>query len=144
MGLHLILLPMACECPACSSPPDSLRLKITDRETSKDLIYTGIYQADSISIYYFDDSESKKYIDFEIYTDTLQEKTMIESHEIGWKSAEGIKTYYLYLNSVETDTITLNVEERNDDCCTFFEFVNFEINGNKPVEDTDYFYNYLK
>jgi hypothetical protein len=147
-GLILVSGFFSCEsifnCPECFTPPAPLVLKVSSSFDSTDLIYNGFYQADSILIYYFD-GNSKKLVDVEVYSDSVKETSVIVSNEISWISSGGEKTFFVYLNNFDTDTIYLDVREANDDCCTYFEWLCFEINGNIVEPDnTNYWYNYLK
>jgi hypothetical protein len=128
----------------CFTPPGPLSLQISDKTTGDDLIYNGVYNADTITIFYFD-KNVKTYIDFSVNTDSVQQYAIINSSEIPWKSVEGFKDFYLYLNAEETDTIYFDVISRSEDCCTYHPFIYFGINGNEIVYDaTDYWYDYKK
>lgn len=128
----------------CFTPPGALNLKITDKADSTDLIFTGVYDADSISIFYID-KDVKKSIDLSVFTDSVNQRSMIVSSEIAWKSAEGFKDYFLYLNSQETDTLYLDVVSVTENCCTYHPYLGFEINGIVIEMDTsDYMYDLKK
>jgi hypothetical protein len=119
----------------CFTPPGELRLKVTDKADSTDLIYTGLYNVDSIAIFYFD-NDVKKFIEMDVITDSANHKSMIASNEISWKSVEGFKDFYLYLDYQDTDTLYLDVVTVNEDCCTFHNFNYFGINGTETEWDT--------
>jgi len=148
LGL-LFLFVLACKnftCPTCDTMPQALRLKITDKKSSEDLIFNGTYKAEEISITYFKDQKEET-IDIEIVTDTENESSMIISYEIPWKSLAGIKTYYLHLNSTknETNTLYLNVVSKSGDCCESYKYVDFEINDEIiELDPADYIYNLQK
>ena len=128
----------------CFTPPGELRLKITDQTDSTDLIYTGVYNADTIAFFYFD-KDVKKIIEMDVVTDSSNQRSMIISNEISWKSVEGFKDFYLYLNYQDTDTLYLDVVTVNEDCCTFHNFNYFGINGTETEWDsTDHIYNLKK
>ena len=128
----------------CFTPPGDLRLKITDKADSTDLIYTGVYDADSISIFYFD-KNVKKPIEFSIHTDSVNQRSMISSGEIAWKSVEGFKDYFLYLNWEEVDTLYFDVVSATENCCTYHPFIYFGINSIETEFDTsDYMYDFKK
>ena len=119
----------------CFTPPGELRLKVTNKADSTDLIYTGVYNADSIAIFYFD-NDVKKFIEMGVITDSANHKSMIASNEISWKSVEGFKDFYLYLDYQDTDTLYLDVVTVNEDCCTFHRFNYFKTNGIEAEWDT--------
>ena len=128
----------------CFTPPGELRLKITNEAGSTDLIYTGVYDADSIAIFYFD-KDVKRFIDVDVFTDSVNQRSIIASNEISWKSVEGFKDFYLYLDYEDTDTIYLDVVTVNEDCCTYHPFIYFGINGTETEFDaTDHLYDFKK
>ncbi len=131
-------------CPDCSAQPEIFRLKITDSEDSTDLIYNGYYDSDSVLIFYNDNGE-KKYIETEIHFDTILKKSKILSHEISWKSSEGYKEYFLYLNFLDIDTIYFDAEKSPNDCCPFYSLIDFKINNIKiEIDTTDNIFNFKK
>jgi len=128
----------------CFTPPGDLRLKITNEADSTDLIFTGVYNADSIAIFYLDNNV-KRNIELSIYTDSVNQRSMISSAEIAWKSVEGFKDYFLYLNWEEVDTLYLDVVSATENCCTYHPFIYFGINGTETEFDTtDYMYDFKK
>ena len=116
------------DCPDCSMQPEIFRLKITHYENATDLIYNGYINSDSILIFYYADGD-KKFLDTEIHLDSALKKAKIVSHEISWKSAEGYKEYFLYLNSLDIDTMFFDVEKTPNDCCPFYALIDFKINN---------------
>jgi len=116
----------------CTSPPGPLSIRIMN--DSIDLIYSGYYNVDSISISY-STKEGKFVIDKEIYSDSLKKTSRIISNEITWKSVEGIKWYHLHLSETEIDTIYLNVESVTHDCCSSHPIIEFEVDGVEPEYD---------
>jgi len=132
------------DCPECFSPPSELKLKITNKTNSIDLINSGFYDNDSIAICYYD-NDKKKYIEFSIIDDTINNKSIIISNDITWKSTEGFKNYFLYLNVYDTDTVLLDVQTITKNCCTYHPVIEFKINGNKvEIDPNDYVYNLKK
>jgi len=131
----------------CFTPPGELALKITDIDDGADLIYTGVYNADSLAIYYFGNNSSgiKRYIILEVQTDSARQSSFIISNDISWKSVEGFKDFYLYLNYQETDTLFYDVVSKTEDCCTYHPIMSFSINGNDvEYDNTDYTYDLKK
>ena len=84
----------------------------------------------------------KHEIDLDVYSDTSFQKSRIVSQEISWKSLEGFKNCYLYLDSNDTDTIFIDVISVFENCCTSHYISDFTINGHQlPYDAVDY--NYL-
>jgi len=128
----------------CFTPPGELVLKITAIDDGSDLIYTGVYNADTIAIYYFD-ANVKRHIEMNVFTDSANQSSAIVSNEISWKSVEGYKDFYLYLNYQETDTLFYDVVSKTEDCCTYHPIMSFCINGNDvEYDNTDYTYDLKK
>ena len=142
--LFLLFLTFACNCPECTTPPESIALRIVDNPDSTDLIFTGMYSADTIAIYYIE-NDTRKEIKLEVATDSINNKSVIYSHEIGWVSAAGEKEFFLYLNHHETDTVYLDYEEQSDRCCSSYLIKEFSINDVELKRDNaDFLYYYFK
>jgi hypothetical protein len=129
------------DCPECFSPPNGIALRILSKNDSIDLISNGTYYTDSISIYYLVNN-IKHEIDFDIFSDTLLQKSRIVSHEISWKSLEGHKNCFLYLDQDDKDTIFIDVISVFENCCTSHTILDFTINGHQLFYDV-IDYNYL-
>jgi len=128
----------------CFTPPAPLEFMITDKITASDLVYTGVYRADTIEIFYFENS-LKKYVDVTVFSDTVEQISIIRSNEIGFISAGGIRDFYLYLDWQDTDTLHLDVVTVNEDCCTYHNYNYFGINGDEiEYDNDDDIYNYRK
>jgi hypothetical protein len=115
-------------CPECFTPPEIFRLRLIDKIHSTDLISSGYFNKDSIRMYYFD-KNVRKDIEIELHTDSASNKTILYSNEIGWISISGFKEYFLKLDSVDTDTLYVDVVKKVEDCCTFHPYKAFKYNG---------------
>jgi len=143
-ALFLLFLTLACNCPECTTPPESIALRIVNNQDSTDLIFTGKYSADTIAFYYIE-NDIRKDVKHNIVTDSISRKSVIYSYEIGWVSATGVKEFFLYLNHHETDTVYLDYKEQSDRCCTSFLIKDFLINNVELKRDhVDYLYYYFK
>jgi hypothetical protein len=132
------------DCPECFTPPQELNLKITDYTTATDLIFNNSISRDSIELFFYENG-NRKLLEHEIYIDSVNSKAILICYEISWKSANGIKDFYLCLGDNDIDSINLDVERKSNDCCTYFEWKAFKINGNDiHVDLIDYVYNYKK
>jgi hypothetical protein len=135
LGLILIFLTQ-CEdrtlhcTEKCFTPPDTFRLRLINKSNYSDLITSGFFNKDSICLYYFNKKVGKNIeIELEIYTDSTNHKTTIYSNEIGWISASGFKDFFLKLNSIDIDTLYLDVVKINANCCIFYPCKTFKYNG---------------
>lgn len=122
----------------CFTPPEALRLRVIGKQDSTDLIFNGFFDIRFISLYYFNNT-GKVTVDTEIQTDTINEISIIYSDEISWKSVEGIKDYFLFLNSIDNDTLYLNVESISENCCRYHPYVDFTINGEEVEFENGYY-----
>lgn len=131
-------------CGECFTPPTEFRLEIHDKTDFSDLIYNGFYNKDSIRIYYYENLV-KKNIKIDFFNDSVKKSCTIVSNEIGWKSIEGFKDYFLYLSAGETDSLFINAEMKTENCCTFHPYVDADINGTPLLTDsTSYSYYFVK
>lgn len=117
----------------CFTPPQPISFRVMNDST--DLIYTGYFNEDSISLYYMD-GETQIETDISIYNDTVLEYSRIHSNVISWKSVEGYNDFYLRLNSLNIEEVYLVVELITEDCCTFHPITSIEINSDPPSFDT--------
>ena len=117
----------------CFTPPGPITFRVMN--DSIDLLYTGYYDEDSITLYYMD-GDSKIDTEISIFNDTVLEIGIIHSNVITWKSVEGYRDFYLRLNSTEIDEIYLVVQSLTQDCCTFHPIMDIEINGDQPAFNT--------
>ncbi len=96
-GFAIISMMISCDkCGECFTPPSGVGLMITDKDDGTDLIFNGTYYADSILIYYYDQN-NKKNVEISTILDTLNQRGIVYSRDIAWKSVEGFKNFYLYL-----------------------------------------------
>ncbi len=115
-------------CDDCITPPEVFRMMIVDKDTGADLIDEKTYFRDSLEIFYFLNEEKKK-VSFQINEFNSQE-SVIESENLPWISAGGdSKTFFVKLNSSDTDTLYVNVTEYLHYCCRSFPYSEVLING---------------
>jgi hypothetical protein len=83
-------------------------------------------------------------VPFQVITDSVNKKSVISSSDIGWKSAEGFKNYYIRLNYLDTDTLYLDVAKISvsGKKCTSYQYNSFRYNGQEIELDAKE-YNYL-
>jgi len=124
------------ECDECFTPPQPIFMKIIDTYENN-LLSTGIYSKDSLKLYFFDGSQ-KKNVEFVVTTNS-QQPDIIVSSDMAWFSINLKTDFYLYLNKFDTDTLTLEIEQKSDDCCTSHPIKTFAINGKTAtISSMDY------
>lgn len=119
------------ECGECFTPPGTILLVILDDSTGSNLLRPGAYDPDSIKI--SNTLEFNNNIGLTFYGN--DSSRIMSTGNLSWEGIGGPKTFYLYLNSTETDTILLNVVVVNDDCCTWHNLEQFDINGTQAEWD---------
>ena len=124
------------DCPPCFTPPETLNLMLTDKATGEDLIFNHTYSPDTIMFYCYLNG-FKVALEQGIYLDSSTSRVIIYTSDPSWKSPTGIKDFYLYLGNNDTDTIFLDVEEKHNECCTYYDWKEFKINGNTMEIDTN-------
>jgi len=116
------------DCDDCFTPPQTFMMMIVDKDTGEDLLDGITYFTDSLEIYYFQ-NEERKNAPFQIEHFNSYEE-VIKSEHIPWLSVGGNKTFYIQLNSIDTDTLYLHVAEYLYYCCRSYPYVEATINGN--------------
>lgn len=125
------------QCGECFTPPEEIRLKLIDSQ-GNNLVENGTYTPDSISLYYLE-NQVKKPVRYDLSTYYPYFKNIIFSSELAWMSIGERMNYYLRLNYLDTDTLTLELKEKHSDCCTYFDVVYFTINGKQAeFSNTEY------
>lgn len=126
-------------CGECFTPPGGLPLRILSKVDSSDMLYSGAYHPDSVRIFYMLDDYP---VDFQLYIqlDATNQSGALYCDEISWKSLDGYKNSYLYLNVSDTDTIYLDVVRVTENCCTYHVFNELKINGMDVHQEEDYHY----
>jgi len=143
-GIFIMLTLHACTFPKCSSGPETLRLKILSKIDSTDLMTSGYYKMDTISIYYLD-KNVRKDVTIQIEKDEITNKTLLNSNDITSKSLEGFKDFYVYLNYKDQDTIFLDVVSKEDGHCTSNPINSFKYNNQViQLDNKEYLYKILK
>lgn len=140
VGTLIILNLSNCTFPKCSSGPESLQLRIISKTDSTDLLTSGYYKNDSISMYYLDKSVRKNVV-IQIGKDPVTNKTIINSNDITSKSLEGFKDFYVYLNYKDIDTLFLDIASKEDGHCTSNPVNSFKYNGQViQLDNKEYLY----
>jgi len=135
--LKFIIVTSACNTKECFTPPENFRMIIIDENTGLNLISEGYYQQDSIKIYYLDNFDEIELIDLEI-SNFISFSNVLISKELPWKSCiNSIKTYYLYLDQNDIDTLFIDVAVKNDDGCTWHEYNEVRFNDKIPTYNKD-------
>ena len=113
----------------CIQPPVPFRMEIIDKTTDENLISNGTYHADSIVFFGYDSTDVKKGVGYFLTTFNNQPNVII-SEELPIISGEDLtKTFYIYLNQNDTDTLYVDVQPTIENNCTYFQYIEVKING---------------
>lgn len=135
----IILFVVSClkteDCPeTCFTPPATFTLKIID-ESGNNLINNITYTPDSINIYSVNDNDST---DVEIYFEETYDGYILSSSDLPWDMMEtNNPTFFLYLNVSDTDTLTIEVVQKSDECCIWHTYDTYQYNGDDMIIDLD-------
>ncbi len=120
---------ISCECPECFTPPQELAIRLVDKNDSSDILFKNRANQKKISFYYLENNIQES-IEFDIFNDTIEKKSVILSGYPGFLSSLGNKYFYLKLDDIDIDTILYDVEEVSLDCCTYYETKTMKYNDN--------------
>jgi len=113
-----------CDDVACFSPPNEFSFQLLDKDSGEDLVANGTFAADEVSV--FSIAGNKKH-ELQVSTDSLA--YFFNDFEIGWETGPENTHYELRLNPSTIRPFTYETKNVNEDCCTFFELVRFEMDS---------------
>lgn len=113
-----------CENIECTPPPNEFTFQLLDKDSGEDLVVNGTLQADEISV--FSIVGNKKH---ELLVSTDSTGYFFTDQEIGWEVGPANASHELRLNPSTTLPFTYETKEVNEDCCTHFELVKFELDS---------------
>lgn len=119
------------DCDNCYTPPAYFGFTLLPSESGTSLI-PEVYRADSIKLYYLEEGQ-KKDVMFGYGTSVYLGTYMVTSDISVISAGKNIKTFYLYLNQQDTDTIYFDCDLVNDGCCTNYIYDSISYNGNKML-----------
>jgi len=108
-----------CDGVICFTPPPGFYLEIIDKESSENLYSIDNLNVNEISI------TGTNNEDVSISFINENNVNLINISDIGW--IMGYHSYILKLSNDIEIIINIEMEERNSDCCTFYEVLQFEI-----------------
>ena len=96
----------------------------------------SIYKLDTIKLFYFD-GDVKKDIIFGNGLSHYLGMYLVSTDISVISAGKNIKTFYLYLNQFDTDTIYFDSKLENDGCCTSYRYDSISYNGKKMLLDAN-------
>lgn len=110
-----------CEDIACFTPPPSFVFELVDETTGENLFTNETLNSEDIKVV----NENDKNVTFEFISEN--DYNVFSLNEIGWDIDP-----HIYTISVGTSvefTLELDMEEKSENCCTFFNTETFQISG---------------
>jgi len=110
-----------CEGIACFTPPPNFIFELVDKTTGENLFTNGVLNSNTIEIL----NEDAKKIAFNFITE--DDINLLQLSEIGWNL--GLHTYTVSVGTEVEFTITLEMESKHENCCSFFNTLQFNISN---------------
>lgn len=110
-----------CEDIACFTPPPNFTFELVDKTTGENLFTNGNLKDTDIEV--VDENEEKVTFKF-ISENSLN---IIDLPEIGWNL--NLHTYTITVGDNIKFRLELEMEEKHENCCTFFKIITFNISN---------------
>ncbi len=110
-----------CEDIACFTPPPNFAFELVDKTTGENLFTNGTLKDTDIEV--LDENEEKVTFKF-ISENSLN---IIDLPEIGWNFE--LHTYTITVGPTVEFRLELEMEEKHENCCTFFKVITFNISN---------------
>ncbi len=108
-----------CEGIVCFTPPRRFYIEVVDSVLGVNLYSTDNLQVNNITL----KNENNENVEFTFISEG--EINLIDISAIGWIT--GAHTYRLRLSNDVEIIIDIEMQKKNEDCCTFFQLDKFEI-----------------
>lgn len=109
-----------CEGYACFTPPPDFIFELVDSSTGENLFTNNTLNSNEITFI----TATNSAVEFTFIAEN--NLNLIQANGIGWNL--GINTYKLTVGSVTIDLL-VEMKEINENCCTYFEIVTFEVSN---------------
>lgn len=110
-----------CEDVLCFTPPPTFELELVDKTTGENLFTNDVLNPNDIKIL----DENSKNIAFNFISEN--DLNIIQLSEIGWNL--GAHTYKVTVGIDVQFNIELEMKEKHENCCTFFNTLQFNISN---------------
>lgn len=115
-----------CEDVDCFTPPQEFAFNIVDKTTGENVFATGEFNKADVDVFNENDQWTKH--QFNNYGDT----NLLILPEIGWQLER--TSYIIHLSDQDSINFVLNMEERHENCCTFFQETEFDVTNHNWTE----------
>ncbi|OIO99235.1 MAG: hypothetical protein AUJ98_11610 [Bacteroidetes bacterium CG2_30_33_31] len=110
-----------CKDYACFSPPEPLIFQFVDAASGKDLFYNNTF--DTINFKVVNSIKINQNFNF-IHQDS---SIFVIMPDIGWNT--GQQMYNIQLDSLTNLDVSIQMEQLNENCCTFFRMILFNVSN---------------
>lgn len=131
-------------CNNCNSAPLPFVFTLLPSENGTSMINDTTFVPDSIRLYYLNNNVERS-VNFVFITSAYLGSCIYTTDISNISAGTNVKTFYLYLNHNETDTIYFDSKIVNDGCCTYYQYDSLAYNSKKMPFNSDYgVYYFLK
>lgn len=131
-------------CSNCVSSPTPFVFTLLPSESGLSMINDTTFVPDSIRLYYLDNNVEKS-VGFVFGTSSYFGNYIYTTNISNISAGSNVKTFYLYLNHNDTDTIYFDSKIVNDGCCTYYHYDSLSYNGKAMPYNGNYgVYYFLK
>lgn len=110
-----------CEDILCFTPPPDFTFELVDKTTGENLFENGNLLSEDIKVL----DEENKNVPFQFISEN--NLNSIYFQEIGWNL--GLHTYTLTIGNQVNFDLVLEMQEKHENCCTFFKVLKFDISN---------------
>lgn len=114
------------DCGECFTPPRVFNFEFIDKETSENLFTNSTFNVDNLSVI----DEKNKEIDFELLI--FEGRHILSLSSIGWELKP--KIYTIKLSDEISVIVSLDMDKKEGNCCTYFEVNEFDIQSFEYTE----------
>lgn len=110
-----------CEDIACFTPPPNFAFELVSKTTGENLFTNGTLNSNDIKVV----DEDNNAISYDFISENNY--NILTLNEIGWDLDP--HTYTISVGTSVEFTLELDMEEKHENCCTFFKTEKFQISG---------------
>lgn len=110
-----------CDGIACFTPPQPFSFELVDKATGENLFTNGTLKSEDIQVL----NENDEKISFQFISEN--DYNVLSLNEIGWDLDP--HTYTITVGTTVEFYLELDMEEKHENCCTFFKTETFQLSG---------------
>ena len=110
-----------CDGIDCFSPPPNFDFELVDKTTGENLFTNGTLKSEDIQVV----NESNENVSFQFISEN--DYNILSLNEVGWNLDP--HTYTISVGASVEFYLELDMEEKHENCCTFFKTETLQISG---------------